>query len=133
MWDWLDYANFIPNIQEKIIEIRNPYDPQDNSAIRISEDGKKAILRQGSEKMLEFIVTETDKDFSFEVKTSRRRIDSIDHDLVSDAEEQLLILLTKLRQQVSPLIDTYKILYQDNRFKKALKSMNLKPLDRPEF
>ncbi len=136
-WDWLNDANFIPDIRERTIEIRNPYNPKDNSAIRILEDGKIAILRQNSKRMFEFLVSETDKRFSFEVKSSRKRIDlikdSIDISFVHTSKEQLLVLLTRIRYQVFPSSDTYHILHQDERFKKALQRMKLKPLNEPDF
>jgi inhibitor of KinA sporulation pathway (predicted exonuclease) len=76
-WDWIDEANFISDVQERTIEIRNSHNPEVNTTIRIINDGKMAILRQNSKKMFEFRISETDAMISFEIKTPLKRIDTV--------------------------------------------------------
>jgi hypothetical protein len=126
-WDWIFDASFILNIQEKTIEIINPQNPKDNSLITFNENEKRAVLRQNGKQLFEFRISETDSLISFEIKTSSKRIKFIDSHFVDDVREYLLILLTKLREQ-SQLNVIFDIFYQDERFKKALERMDLKPI-----
>lgn len=130
-WDCIFDASFIPNFHEKMIEIRNPQNPKDNSVITIIEGGTKAVLRQNSKWMFEFRISETETILNFGVTTPSKRINFVNSDFVDYVQEELLMLLTKLRQ-FSSLNTTFDIFYRDERFKKALISMNLKPITRLE-
>ena len=126
-WNWIDEAKFIPHIKEKTVEIRNPRNANDNCMITIREDEKMGILRRSGIKLFEFLISEADSMISFEIKTPRKRIDSVNFSFVYEARERLLILLTKLREQ-SKLLGTVDIFYKDERLKNTLESMDLKPL-----
>ena len=134
-WDWLDAANFIPHIQERTIEIRNPHNLRDNSTIRILKDGKTAILRQNSKRMFEFRISETDAMISFEIKTPLKRINTVNNQFLEKSKKHLLILISELREQAqfSQLLGTFEFFYNDERFRNALIRMDLKPLTKIDY
>ncbi len=103
-----------------MIEILDTSNPKNKSYISIHKDDRKAVLRQGGKNIYEFSSSPNDSFLSIETETDRKSIDIMETPLFHRCKENLLVLLTNLRTQITKYNPSYDVLSKDEKFKKAL-------------
>jgi hypothetical protein len=119
-WDWIKDAKIIPKFDENRIDIIYPPDSLKNSYISIVQGENKAVLRQQWKEIHKFSIEPNESFLSIEMKTDRKRIDSLEIPFILGCKEHLLTFLTKLRTQITRYNPSFDILSNDENFKKAL-------------
>jgi hypothetical protein len=125
-WNWIDTAKITPKYNDNNVDIIDPSDNQKLIQIHISQQEKKAVLRQNGQEKYEFIVNPDENKLflSIDIKTTERKIDFFVKFLVNKCNDHLTSFLINISSKVVHNSQIYKSLLKDDNFARAITELN---------
>jgi hypothetical protein len=136
-WNWIDNAIITPKFNENVIYIKKnsefsdaPSSKNNNIRIVIDEKENKAVLKQNSESLYEFIITHNryapfvDLSLSIDIRTNETETEYLTKYLVDKCKDSPKNLLSDIRSQIDTKYKSYNLLLKDENFNKMIAEMD---------
>ena len=136
-WDWIDNATLTPDFNGNTINIKDNSEFSDptssknnNIRIVINEKEDKAVLKQNSKILQEFVITRNrhapfvDLTLSIDIKTSETETEYLTKYIVDKCKDLYKNLSSDIRSQIDSRYRSYDLLIKDANFNKMIAEMD---------